>query len=366
MPAFAPGFPFLTKRALQLPAILLICLTTAWPVRADEPAPAAERLDVSRTAPADPDDPLQRWFREQDRLLDDILLRLTRIETLVEEIHRLVKSLPDGLRAAPAAPATPAPAAKPSVKPAVAPPAPSSLLDEWTMPLAGGVLGLLLLLWWAKRRRAPAAGKPAPVAPATPPVAVPPAPTFTPARNASPPVPASQPAPSAPPPPPPPAAPAPMAASASGTLPASGDGEQAIELAEIMLSMGLGHGAAQTLTEQIRSEPKQALRQWLKLLEVYRHNGQQEEFERSAEELRQHFNVQPEDWQPRPETQRSIADYPHIAMRITELWGKPGCLTYLQNLLDDNRGGARAGFPQAAAEDLLLLAAMIKSGDIPG
>ena len=138
-------------------------------------------------------------------------------------------------------------------------------------------------------------------------------------------------------------------------------GDQAIELAEIMLSMGLGRGAAQTLAEQIRHEPKQALRQWLKLLEIYRQNGQQDEFERSAEELRQHFNVEPEDWQTRPEAYRSIADYPHIAARLSELWGKPSCLNYLGNLLDDNRGGARAGFPQTVAEELLLLTAMLSA-----
>lgn len=131
-----------------------------------------------------------------------------------------------------------------------------------------------------------------------------------------------------------------------------------------MLSMGLGHGAAQTLTEQIRSEPKQALRYWLKLLEIYRQNGQQTEFEHAAEELRQHFNVQPEDWNARPEARRSLEDYPHIATRLTDLWGKPSCLTYLQNLLDDNRGGARSGFPQSVAEELLLLTAILKADGI--
>ncbi len=128
-----------------------------------------------------------------------------------------------------------------------------------------------------------------------------------------------------------------------------------------MLSMGLGHGAAQTLVEQIGREPKQALAQWLKLLEIYRQNGQQVEFERSAEELRQHFNVQPVDWQAQPGLQRSLEDYPHIAARTVELWRKPACLTYLQNLLDENRGGARAGFPQSVAEELLLLTALLKA-----
>jgi hypothetical protein len=145
----------------------------------------------------------------------------------------------------------------------------------------------------------------------------------------------------------------------------SSQSDQALELAEIMLAMGLGSGAAQTLAEQIQNEPKQALRHWLKLLEIYRKNGQQEEFERSAEELRQHFNVQPEDWKAGAETYRGLESFPHIAKRLTELWRKPDCLVYMQNLLDDNRGGARAGFPQTVAEELLLLTGMLKSENAP-
>ncbi len=128
-----------------------------------------------------------------------------------------------------------------------------------------------------------------------------------------------------------------------------------------MLAMGLGSGAAQTLAEQIHNEPKQALRHWLKLLEIYRKNGQQEEFERSAEELRQHFNVQPENWKSPADSYRGLESFPHIAKRLTELWRTTDCLVYMQNLLDDNRGGARAGFPQTVAEELLLLTGMLKA-----
>ena len=133
-----------------------------------------------------------------------------------------------------------------------------------------------------------------------------------------------------------------------------------------MLAMGLGQGAAQTLTEQIRNEPKSGLRNWLKLLEIYRKTGQQDEFEHSAEELRQHFNVLPEDWQVQAEASRSIESYPHIAARLTELWGKPACSAYLSNLLDDNRDGVRTGFPQSVAEELLLLLAIINNDGKPG
>jgi hypothetical protein len=290
-------------------------LTLGTPCAASE-APPPARLVVS-TGAGEADAPLRAWFAEQDRLLDDILVRLARIETLVSELHRLIQRLP-----------VPQPAPAPSMATAAGTGVADAPVPAWAPPLAIGALLLLLALRWLRRRRTPrhvpaATAKPSP-----------------PAR------PAGQPASAVPPPPP---------------VISSTQQDQAIELAEIMLSMGLGHGAAQTLLEQIRMEPKQALRQWLKLLEVYRKNGQQEEFERSAEEMRQHFNVKPEDWHARPDAQPSLEDYPHIAARVTELWGKPACLGYLRNLLADNRGGARAGFPQGVAEELLLLTTLLQA-----
>ncbi|MDP2195572.1 MAG: hypothetical protein Q8J72_06255 [Rhodocyclaceae bacterium] len=330
-----------------------------WSLLAVAGAPAAAgqaRLDVSRAAPADPDDALHAWFREQDRLLDDILLRLSRIETLVRDIHRLVQQLQTP--AAPIAPMAPvaspaeAPAAT-TVAPAALPPATrSSMMTEWldildneAIPLAGGGLLLLILLIWLRQRKAARLGtaQSGEVKPASTPVAPHPA-------AAQPPHPAQTPA-------------SPHTATA-GSRGAGKSQEQALDLAEIMLAMGLGQGAAQTLTEQIRNEPKSGLRNWLKLLEIYRKTGQQDEFERSAEELRQHFNVLPEDWQVQPETSRSIESYPHIAARLTELWGKPACAAYLKNLLDDNRDGVRTGFPQSVAGELLLLVAMLSDDGV--
>ncbi len=383
----------MAKRAHLLKTVLLTCLFAAWPLAASAGAPSAtaaaqERIAVSRTAPADANDPLWHWFKEQDKLLDDILTRLARIEGLVGDIHRLVSSMPDRAATAPAkpaavsAPATPAaaPSAAPAItsaptaapKPAVQtpvqpkparPPVPDfddedeedgSFVSRWSMPLAAGAALLLLLLLWARKRGAAASatksgGKPAKAAAAMP-AAVTPAPTSAKPAAATPaPVATKEIGDSANPPP-------------DDLEPVSEQADQALELAEIMLSMGLGHGAAQTLAEQIRNEPKQALRHWLRLLEIYRKNGQQEEFERSAEELRQHFNVKPEDWHEQPDALRSIEDYPHIATRLTELWGRPACLVYLNNLLADNRGGSRSGFPQSVAEELLLLTAMLRDG----
>lgn len=342
------------------------------------------KLTVGKTLPEEANDPLRLWFAQQDKLLDDILIRLVRIENLVREIHALVARLPSGIAAttppppadvAVTAPVVPpvappmAPAALPKPGIQIPPPktAPSGIwgfFDEWGSILAGIGLLLLVLMIGQRHRRNPK--KPVPSTPIT----TPPAPASPqihieePAFLLEPEVADKPAAPARPAPKPATAQPAASIQRAGAKEPSKGQADQALELAEIMLSMGLGHGAAQTLTEQIRNEPKQALLHWLKLLEIYRQNGQQAEFEKSAEELRQHFNVQPEDWQVRPDTLRSIEDYPHIAARICELWGRPACLVYLQNLLADNRGGARSGFPQSVAEELLLLTSVLKARGI--
>ncbi len=358
----------MTTPPFRLRRPLLICLLLAWPHFAGAQPAAAGKTQAAPALVAS-DDTLRQWIREDHQLIDGILASLTHIDRLVGEIQQMVIQLPDlGQPPRPAAAAVPtvtAQAQPPAAEPAGQP------IGGWAPQLAGAGL-LALLAFWLGRRRGLARTPEVTVFPETEtggggslqPVSAPaPLPPAVPAarREIAPATPA--------PVPPVPAVPAVAAApSAPQTAPTAtaeqppplDQSDQALELADIMLSMGLGQGAMQTLTEQIRNEPKHALRHWLKLLDIYRKNGQQQEFERSAEELRQHFNVHPEDWQAAPGTKRSLEEFPHIARRLTELWGKPDCLVYMRNLLDDNRGGSRLGFPQAVAEELLLLNAVMR------
>lgn len=334
----------MTNRPFRLRNRILACLILAWPHFAGAQLPAGAKQTAS---PATSTETLRQWIRDDNQLINGILTSLTHIDALVADIQRMVTALPDlGQTPQPVTSVAPIVAEKPAA-PAEARPGP---LGGWAPQLAGAGLLALLAFWLGRRRGMTQAPEitvyPEPEEKVPEPMMqrrVVPPPVFTVEEKVSLPQVTA-----------PPLAPAPPT-----TINQS---DQALELAEIMLSMGLGQGATQTLTEQIRNEPKQALRHWLKLLEIYRKNGQQGEFERSAEELRQHFNVKPEDWQAQPgEAKHSLEDYPHIARRLTELWGKPDCIVYMRNLLDDNRGGARAGFPQSVAEELLLLSAMLKA-----
>lgn len=336
----------------------------AWPLFSNAQTPVVRNIT---------DEAFQKWVKEDNQLIEGILRSLTHIDSLVTEIQRMLVQLPDASQVKPPAPVAARPAPVVIEKAVIQEmPGPTGGLDGW-MPQLGGAALLALLAFWLGRRQStaqtgpaltleeiapkPVSATPKPAAPplekraVLPPVAATPlvttvlpetTPTFEPA------VPSIQ--------------------ADQIDRPSLDQSDQALELAEIMLSMGLGHGATQTLAEQIRSEPKQALRHWLKLLDIYRKNGQQEDFERSSEELRQHFNVRSEDWQSPAGSRQSLEDFPHIARRLVELWGTADCLVYMRNLLDDNRGGARSGFPQSVAEELLLLTAVLRDvcGFTPG
>lgn len=139
---------------------------------------------------------------------------------------------------------------------------------------------------------------------------------------------------------------------------AAPNADPAIELADIMISMGLTHGAAQTLSEEVHEHPKLALYHWLKLLEIYRQSDMREDFDKAASDLRRYFNVEAQAWDAAGSA-LSIEDYPHLAEALQALWPWQECAAFLSRLLEDNRGGTRAGFPQSVAEEILLLRQML-------
>lgn len=138
----------------------------------------------------------------------------------------------------------------------------------------------------------------------------------------------------------------------------------AVELAEIMMSFGRVQGAAQTLADFIRANPRQAVKPWVKLLEVYKTANMRVEFEALTSQLNKTFNVKPVTWDEFDVALRapeSLEHIPHIAQNICETWGKRECQAYLHMLLRDNRQGTRQGFPLAMIDEILLLLAVLES-----
>ncbi len=134
--------------------------------------------------------------------------------------------------------------------------------------------------------------------------------------------------------------------------------DSTIELAEIMLSFGRINSAAEALANFIENNPKEAFVPWLKLLEVYRANGQRTEFDKIARKLNKTFNVWTVDWDNFNDARapkHGLETMTHIMERLRELWGTRECQAYLQYLLRDTRDETRRGFPLAAIDDILCL-----------
>jgi hypothetical protein len=138
--------------------------------------------------------------------------------------------------------------------------------------------------------------------------------------------------------------------------------ESALDLAEILLSFGRVEGAAQALADHIDAHPKQTVRPWLRLLEVYREGGMRAEFDSLARRLNQTFNIEVMAWQqqPRRRDHDCLQNYPHIVARLLDTWGTPACQAYLRHLLNDNRNGTRTGFPAEVLDEILLLANILE------
>ncbi|MFT3733604.1 MAG: hypothetical protein QM776_00975 [Rhodocyclaceae bacterium] len=140
--------------------------------------------------------------------------------------------------------------------------------------------------------------------------------------------------------------------------------DSAVELAEIMLSFGRVQGAAQTLADYIRANPLQAVKPWVKLLEVYKAGNMRAEFEALTLQLNKTFNVKPVAWDDFEVAMRapeSLEHLPHVQERLCRVWGTRECQAWLHQLLRDNRQGTRQGFPLAIVDEILLLLAILEA-----
>lgn len=142
---------------------------------------------------------------------------------------------------------------------------------------------------------------------------------------------------------------------------------EVIELAELMLQFGRVSGAVDTLRGYLDEAPKAALLPWLRLLEIYRQANQRAEFEDAARHLNRNFNVQVVTWEQAnanaeadANAPQTLEGYPRALEGIVGSWGTAAGVEYLNELLRDNRDGARVGFPPEVAKEILFLISVLK------
>jgi pilus assembly protein FimV len=351
----------------DLMRVLLLAASAATAVAADEAPPSLrltyqlspQRAGANERAVLRLERLAATSAAREQAVIGELLERVHRADTTMDEIRRLLLTLPERPPESPATPAkstaptpppapvaSPAPAVQPA-EPAAEPSAPEPASDAASDSGEAAVLAVAAALlaaigaWlgWQRWRRHTDETEIA-------------ATVMMPGREAWQPEPATDDTTMANWPP----EPNPM------TDPTTETGETAHRTADTMIAIGLNESAARSLENHIRSHPRRALSHWLRLLDLYRNSGLRAEFDQAAERLNRQYNVALVDWQvpANDEIQDSLERFPHVRARLVALWPGDESVAYLQHLLDDNRDGTRLGFSRAVTDEILLLQTVLR------
>jgi pilus assembly protein FimV len=97
---------------------------------------------------------------------------------------------------------------------------------------------------------------------------------------------------------------------------------------------------------------------WIYLLDLYREIGARTKYELLVGRFKHVFNAQLAPWSQGEQTQpvQCLEDFPHLVMRISELWNDDEKIVpFLESLLFDDRQGARKGFALGVYRDIMML-----------
>lgn len=142
------------------------------------------------------------------------------------------------------------------------------------------------------------------------------------------------------------------------------DSESILREAKMLMAQGSAEDAMEHLKWAIRAKSKVGINVWLYLLEVLRQQNLKLDFEKFAFEMHQNFNVMTPLWEQRTVPMvvaQSLEDFPYIVKFLTTKWPNEKIISYLEKLIQDNRGGERSGFSQAVIEEILLLIVVLKA-----
>lgn len=130
-----------------------------------------------------------------------------------------------------------------------------------------------------------------------------------------------------------------------------------MQQAEFWLNMNQPLRAIEVLEAKPDHERPASPVHWLNLIDLYRLAGEREKYEQLAARFKSVFNgrVTPWDDAEALKNSRSLESFPVVMDRIVQLWHTDALLSFLENLLIDERDGAREGFDLAAYRDILFL-----------
>jgi hypothetical protein len=129
-----------------------------------------------------------------------------------------------------------------------------------------------------------------------------------------------------------------------------------LDHADVFLSHGRSSLAIQLLQNHLLEFPKQSVTIWLFLLDLLAKENLQKLYEETAEECKLHFNVKIAEFSRiDSSSNESLEDFPHLASGLEAVWNTAAAVSYLEDLIYNNRLEPRAGLAKNLIEELVLL-----------
>ena len=138
--------------------------------------------------------------------------------------------------------------------------------------------------------------------------------------------------------------------------------EELIDLeqqAEFFIVLGQDDAAIDLLMGHIRSSGGTSALPYLKLLEIYRRQGDRESYERTRARFNHRFNAYAPDWDTDLQHGRSLVDYPSVIERLQRCWSSPiDAMAELESLVFRRDAGELFELP--AYREVLFLYSMAR------
>lgn len=142
--------------------------------------------------------------------------------------------------------------------------------------------------------------------------------------------------------------------------------ESVVEEARIFVSMDRTNEAITLLLSHIETQPKGSVQPWVYLLDIYRSQNKKDEYIELAKRFHHTFNVMRPQWEEAKVAMvmaTSLEEFPHIIPHLVAAWTAGEAMQYLEDLLEDNRDGERAGFPLEVLQEIMLLQGILEIRD---
>ena len=131
---------------------------------------------------------------------------------------------------------------------------------------------------------------------------------------------------------------------------------------DFFIVLGQAQSAVDLLLSHVRATGGANALPYLRLLQIYRQQGDEESFERTRDRFNQRFNAQAPDWHGDLAAGRCLEQYPDIIVRLQRAWVQPvRAVTELESLL--LRRADLEPFDLPAFHDILTLHALVR--DLP-